>query len=61
MGDKLRSFDYVHEYENNEYTKEGYFNRLITGFGDETVLCHNSFRENYGMQSLLQSFAPLVL
>ena len=38
----VRSVDYEHEYEANEYTKEGYFNRLSNTFGDELILGESS-------------------
>ena len=44
----IRSIDYQYDYELNEYTKEGYFNRLATMYGDEIVVSHQGPKGQYG-------------
>lgn len=48
MGEIEKSFDFEYDYEMNEYTKEGYFNRIEKAFGDEVVKGGMSAKGTYG-------------
>lgn len=43
-----KSFDFEYDYEMNEYTKEGYFNRIEKAFGDEVVKGGMNGKGTYG-------------
>ena len=48
MGEVEKSFDFEYDYEMNEYTKEGYFNRIEKAFGDEVVKGGTKGKGTYG-------------
>lgn len=51
MGDIEKSFDFEYDYEMNEYTKEGYFNRIEKTFGDEVVKGGMNGKGTYGAKA----------
>lgn len=52
INSSIRSIDYEYEYELNEYTKEGYFNRLATMFGDEIVISGQGPKGQFGAKHM---------
>lgn len=54
MENITKSFDYEYEYETNEYTKEGYFNRIEKEFGDEVVKGGMAAKGTYGAKPVLK-------
>lgn len=48
----IRSIDYEYDYELNEYTKEGFFNRLSNMFGDEIVVSGQGPKGQFGAQKI---------
>ena len=57
INNMLRSIDYEYEYEANEYSKEGYFNRLATIFNDELIISDSS---QYGTQMLSSEYHKIL-
>lgn len=55
IGDTEKSFDFEYEYETNEYTKEGYFNRIEKVFGDEIVKGGIGAKGTYGATPVLKT------
>ena len=55
IDDIEKSFDYEYDYETNEYTKEGYFNRLEKEFGDEIVKGGMNAKGTYGAKPTLKT------
>lgn len=55
IGDTEKSFDFEYEYETNEYTKEGYFNRIEKAFGDEIVKGGMGAKGTYGATPVLKT------
>ncbi|MCM1259530.1 MAG: hypothetical protein NC182_01130 [Prevotella sp.] len=55
MGDVEKSFDYEYDYETNEYTKEGYFNRLEKAYNDEIVKGGMNSKGVYGAKPTLKT------
>lgn len=55
IDDVEKSFDYEYDYETNEYTKEGYFNRLEKEFGDEIVKGGMNAKGTYGAKPTLKT------
>lgn len=47
----IRSIDYEYDYELNEYTKEGVFNRISNMFGDEIVVSGQGPKGQFGAQN----------
>ncbi|MCB9498817.1 MAG: RHS repeat-associated core domain-containing protein [Bacillales bacterium] len=48
INEKNRTFDYQYTYEENEYSKEGYFERLSTVYGDEIIKGNMLGKGTYG-------------
>ena len=55
MGAFEKSFDYEYDYETNEYTKEGYFNRIEKAFCDEVVKGGMGTKGTYGAKPVLKT------
>ncbi len=54
-GENSRSIDFEHNYEYNEYTKEGFISRLANTFGDEVILGSNNSKGLYGASPILST------
>lgn len=55
----IRSIDYEYEYELNEYTKEGYFNRLASMFGDEIVVSGQGPKGQFGAKHIYATYSSV--
>ena len=55
IGDIEKSYDYEYDYETNEYTKEGYFNRLEKAYNDEIVKGGTNAKGTYGAKPTLKT------
>lgn len=55
LGDIEKSFDFEYDYETNEYTKEGYFNRIEKEFCDEVVKGGMGAKGTYGAKPVLKT------
>lgn len=55
INNSIRSIDYEYDYEFNEYTKEGYFNRLSNMYGDELVISGHGTKGQFGAKPLFNT------
>ena len=55
IGDVEKSYDFEYDYETNEYTKEGYFNRIEKAYNDEIVKGGTHAKGIYGAKPTLKT------
>lgn len=55
INSSIRSIDHEYEYELNEYSKEGFFNRLSAMYGDEIVISDQGSKGQFGAKRILNT------
>lgn len=55
INNSIRSIDYEYDYEFNDYTKEGYFNRLANMYSDELVISGHGTNGQFGAKTLFNT------